>query len=814
MSRNSLLARRISNYSALQRRLRLEPLEDRRLLAITVDTLLDVVDDGDGLTSLREAIATVNTTSEDEIDFSVTGKINLLSGELEITDTLTITGPGRDLLTIDAGGQSRAMNVPLNAGDLTLAGITLTGGRITGHNLHAADNTYSGGGIRFLSNGTLTITDSTISGNATEGDYARGGAVYTRFGQVALNHSTLSGNSTKGLRASGGGLFVDSSTVAITGSTVSGNWTEGDYANGGGIYTDSTGSGDVTITNSQVNNNRTEGSQAVGGAIGTLFGDVTVTLSEVNGNVGGGIHTIAGDVTLIGSTLNRFTTEGEVTSGSGSGIRTDTGAATLTNSTIRGRAGEHLPGNGIYSTSGDVTLTDSMILDNWSTSPGAGIRANSGSVMLLRSRLDGNQVNGGQGEGGAIRMLSGNLTLIDSTLTNNFVMDGRGADGGAVSSANGVVTIVGSTISNNGITGTYAKGGGISASGPLTIENSTVSGNTTSSTRSRIRGGGIYAGGDLRMANSTVTGNSAGMGGGIYASNSYNLTFDITNSIIAGNNDSHMAPDLWVGVNTLPSISHTLIGDTTGSGIDETTGTGNLLNVDPLLAPLADNGGPTQTHALQHNSPAIDAGDPSIAYREDEFDQRGPGFYRVDTRGSQFRIDIGAFESQNYFRLWGDADHDGAVAGSDLLAVTNNFNFTGGFDTPLLGDATADDYVDGSDLLAVTNSFGNVFPPREEPSIGDDADLQLTDAAFAVFPEVRTVARASAAKTQAVGDVGLESGAEELLLLGGFWERGSSEQQESDETLAERSATNDSEQATTFAGGESFEGVSPGGALP
>jgi hypothetical protein len=68
----------------------------------------------------------------------------------------------------------------------------------------------------------------------------------------------------------------------------------------------------------------------------------------------------------------------------------------------------------------------------------------------------------------------------------------------------------------------------------------------------------------------------------------------------------------------------------------------DLLDVDPKLGPLQDNGGPTQTHALLEGSPAIDAGDNTDA---PEFDQRGEGFPRIDPVTGI--IDIGAFEFQS-----------------------------------------------------------------------------------------------------------------------------------------------------------------------
>ncbi len=87
----------------------------------------------------------------------------------------------------------------------------------------------------------------------------------------------------------------------------------------------------------------------------------------------------------------------------------------------------------------------------------------------------------------------------------------------------------------------------------------------------------------------------------------------------------------------LGSLGHNLIGNTSG-GTDHADS--DLVNVDPLLGPLRDNGDPTQTMALLPGSPAIDAGDNTDA---PDFDQRGPGFARI-VNGI---IDIGAFEVQD-----------------------------------------------------------------------------------------------------------------------------------------------------------------------
>lgn len=110
--RRATAARRFTPYSLYRRALRIEPLEDRRLLAVvTVNTLSDTTNLNDNLTTLREAIFATNLVpGADTIDFAPALTANgpavivLTQGELKITDSLTINGLGANLLTIDASG--------------------------------------------------------------------------------------------------------------------------------------------------------------------------------------------------------------------------------------------------------------------------------------------------------------------------------------------------------------------------------------------------------------------------------------------------------------------------------------------------------------------------------------------------------------------------------------------------------------------------------------------------------------------------------------------------------------------------------------
>jgi hypothetical protein len=122
------------------------------------------------------------------------------------------------------------------------------------------------------------------------------------------------------------------------------------------------------------------------------------------------------------------------------------------------------------------------------------------------------------------------------------------------------------------------------------------------------------------------------MGGGIF--NQAVAQFQIGDTVLnAGSSGVNIFNN-----GTATSFGYNLSSDDGGGVL---TGTGDLINTDPMLGPLQNNGGPTFTHALLPGSPAIDAGDPSFA-PPPNFDQRGPGFDRV-VNG---RIDIGSFEVQ------------------------------------------------------------------------------------------------------------------------------------------------------------------------
>jgi hypothetical protein len=300
--------------------------------------------------------------------------------------------------------------------------------------------------------------------------------------------------------------------------------------------------------------------------------------------------------------------------------------------------------------SGTLTVSDSTISGNLAEN-GGGI-CNGGMLTVSNCTIRGNGANGAEvmlGEGGGIANF-GALTLSNSTVSGNAVI---GYGGGIYNSYGGyaVCTVSYSTISGNtahpGFEG-RVEGGGIDNHGTFTLSNSTVSGNsvpigvgggihnvremtvncsTVSGNVSDDGGAGILDQGNLTLTSSTISGNSSSIAGGSGLCILDRGTVQARNTIIAGNIADY-APDL---IGDLGSLGHNLIGNTeAGSGFDPT----DLLNVDPLLGPLQDNGGPTQTMALLPGSPALNAGDPA---QLGAAEQRGV----IRTGG----VNIGAFQA-------------------------------------------------------------------------------------------------------------------------------------------------------------------------
>jgi len=325
----------------------------------------------------------------------------------------------------------------------------------------------------------------------------------------------------------------------------------------------------------------------------------TYTLTTINNQFDG-----ANSLPVITSTI--------IISGNGATLARDTAADT--------------PAFRIFyvSSSGKLTLNN-VNIRNGKTSgdnnqPGGGGVYNAGGIVVISaSKIISNTAS----NGGGIENF-GILAITNSTIDNNLAQFGGGVlnyDNDYAPGSRGEVTIIASTISNNTAVqsggGIYNAGDIHSGFGYLRVSNSTVSGN---------KGDGVVNWGTATIALSTISQNDEV---GLYTGYMYAST-EISNTLVSGNTLDCDGP--------LVSGGYNLIQNTSGCEISGNT-QGNITGQDPHLGPLANNGGPTLSHALLRASVAINAGDPTFRPPPD-YDQRGAEFPRV-VGGI---VDIGAIE--------------------------------------------------------------------------------------------------------------------------------------------------------------------------
>src|SRR6266704_518008 len=340
------------------------------------------------------------------------------------------------------------------------------------------------------------------------------------------------------------------------------------------------------------------------------------------------------------------------------------GTLIVTNSIISGNkttAGDASLGGGIDN-QGKLTVTGSTFSNNKTsgssdTGFGGGIfNYSTGTFIVTTSTFSDNSTSGDHnGQGGGIEN-DGKLTVTNSTFSNNSANSGSNNSfgGGIFNRSTGTLMVTTSTFSDNSSSGDrYGQGGGIQNEGKLTVTDSTFSGNSATGKQDSFGGGIFYFGlkGSFAIIRfSTIYGNTSNAGGGILTDPKSNSQVTLSSSIIAANNAQN-GPDIS-GV--LISDGYNLIEHVAGAiGLNASTDrqvTLADLNIDSLPG---NNGGPTQTLALQPGSPAIDAvpqqacsitiTDPSGNPVTITTDQRGDP--RPD--GSENACDIGAYEASN-----------------------------------------------------------------------------------------------------------------------------------------------------------------------
>lgn len=456
-------------------------------------------------------------------------------------------------------------------------------------------------------------------GVITFSDDLHGQTITLTSGELRIEHDlNIVGPGPENLSIDGDGKFrifeIDEQVYEVTvdSLTLAGGNTS---ASGGGIFVHPRAG--LVVGNSDLVGNSAGSGAAVYGAPESRLTLNNSTLTDNTATTNGGGIYAEGYLTLNSSTLlgNSASEGGGIYVGDefgGGG-----GSIALTNTVLSGNVATNGDGGGIHITDyTTVRLEFSTLSGNTATTNGGGIYNDKGSLQLMNSLLSDNSA----GDGGGIYSRNAYSTFTNTTLVGNVATLGNG--GGFYSSGfDDYFTLETSTLSGNTA---VTSGGGvfITNSANLTLKNSTISGNSAGS------GGGIYNAGDyahVRLEHSTLSENQAvNNGGGIYQNSSDGSSLYIANTIVAGN----------VAV-TSPDIHAENSDRFSASG-------NNLTNGIPLLSPLGDYGGPTQTMPPMFGSPAIDTGADYYT-----------NFFATDQRGyprlSGDHVDIGAVEAQGAF---------------------------------------------------------------------------------------------------------------------------------------------------------------------
>ena len=574
------------------------------------------------------------------------------------------TSPGSGLgggIALDDGSAISMTNSHVD-GNSAAAGVIGVGGGIYIHGGSGSvtiknstvnsNSAYTqGGGIADLSDGDLIITNSQINNNHS-GDGGGGGLVTDSDSVVTVTNSTISGNTTVG---EGGGMFMlVSPLITITKSNFSNNSAVDD---GGAVWCDDSV---MNISCSTFQNNTSSGA---GGAISGVQ-EFTVTDSTFNHNVANGVGGAIDqedqeDITILRSTFTHNASLGDTggainADGGGVNIRVTNSKFTYNSALEQGGA---IAGNGDFmfidgstfdhnsSTNGDggaiddaaITATNSSFTYNTSKADGGAFNSENNDVTLTRCLVSCNTATNGEGGGFIDGGPDRTMTITDCTISGNTA----GGNGGGFAAEGVTLTMSGSTVNDNR-SGSDGGGAYIITSGtndnayPLPLgDGSSIFNCTITNNGAATDGGGIdFEGeGDLTIINCTIVFNASFNGGGIAQTNGGG-TIHIGNTIVAKNIAAN-EPDAYNPASgTFDDLGHNLVFADPDSVF---TNSSDIFGLAPLLGALANNGGPTKTHALLKGSPAINAGDDAL----------NPG---VDQRGVKRpqgpHVDIGAYEKK------------------------------------------------------------------------------------------------------------------------------------------------------------------------
>jgi hypothetical protein len=325
-----------------------------------------------------------------------------------------------------------------------------------------------------------------------------------------------------------------------------------------------------------------------------------------------------------------------------------------------------------------------------------------------------------------------NASLNGLIVTNGFSNTGGG--GGGINNG-GALTVTGSTISGNQVisSGGPAFGGGIFNSGTLTVLGSTISGNSVADSGSVALGGGIYSlSATLTVANSTISGNVAvgggqGFGGGLLIGD--NGTITLTNNTISGNITDGLGGGIYSSASNATLANNIISGNSAPSvpnfyGNSYTDNGGNLVG-GVALAPLASNGGPTQTLLPLPGGTAICGGTVANAAGLST-DQRG--LPRTTTYSSTACVDSGAVQTDYTSVQFNSGSYSGGVNAAlnpaPVVSVLENGQNAGGI--PLTLVFTGKGSASGLGPVTTVAGTGASFGSLEVNALDSSDSLSIT----------------------------------------------------------------------------------------
>jgi len=442
------------------------------------------------------------------------------------------------------------------------------------------------------------LGDLTIIGNEAliRRSYAAGTPDFRMFFVASSGDLTIenllveNGSSTYG----GGALYIDSGTATVQASELYYH-----YGDAGGAILNEFG--DLTLRNTSLLGNEADGGGGLFNSYGTVLIEDFSFITQNEARLDGGGIFNRGNMVIDSSRILNNEAGRE-----GGGIRTMNATASLDvlDSFFEDNIAVNYVGGAIGASESDVTISGSSFNRNEGLNGGA-LSLRDNVVSLNQCTFSANQSTQ---IGGAIIAFNSEVTIDESTFSGN-----EGIAGGAIihKGTSNLMTIIDTTFSGN--VATLFEGGAISNRAVMHLDGCTFSGNVAPQ-----QGGAIentYAS-DMEILNSTFSANVALNGsGGIF--NEANL--DMVNTTFALNQGSGGAAinSYYTGSISLKNIIiadniSTFPCDMTNVTVEgvfvDTTGTcpGFTTDADPMLLQLADNGGPTQTHALDPGSPAID----------------------------------------------------------------------------------------------------------------------------------------------------------------------------------------------------------------